>query len=121
VRDVVAPGHGIPSEATVECAVSEMAGEIHPSGSSAVLTLRFRVFSNSDGPRRAEEILLKSYSSTLPISPASAEEVARGWNRGLSDIMAEFQADLRASLIAASLLSPDSDRMTGPGRPSARK
>ena len=121
VRDVVSPGHGIRSEATIECAVSELAGEIHPSGSSAVLTLRFRVFSNSDGARRAEEILLKSYSSTLPISPASAQEAVRGWNQGLADIMAEFQTDLRASLVAASLLSPDSDRVTGPGRRSARK
>ena len=121
VRDVVSPGHGIRSEATIECAVSELAGEIHPSGSSAVLTLRFRVFSNSDGARRAEEILLKSYSSTLPISPASAQEAVRGWNQGLADIMAEFQTDLRASLVAASLLSPDSDRMTCPGPRSARK
>ena len=121
MRDVVAPGHGIPSEATVECAVSEMAGEIHRSGSSAVLTLRFRVFSNSEGTRPAEGILLKSYSSTLPISPASAQEAVRGGNQGLADIMAEFQTDLRASLVAASLLSPDSDRMTGTKWRSARK
>jgi hypothetical protein len=71
VRDVVSPGHGLRSEATVEVAVSEIAGELRPSGSSAVLRLRFRVFSDPDGAHQAVEILLKSYSSTLPISPKS--------------------------------------------------
>jgi uncharacterized lipoprotein YmbA len=120
VRDVVSPGHGIRSEATVECAVSELAGELRPSGSSAVLTLRFRVFSNPDGAHQAVEILLKSYSSTLPISPATAQEAVTGWNQGLADIMVEFQTDLRASLVASSLLSSDSDLVTGPSRHSAR-
>ncbi len=121
VRDVVSPGHGIRSQATVEVAVSEIAGELRPSGSSAVLTLRFRVFSSSDGAHPAVEILLKSYSSTLPISPATAQETVRGWNQGLANIMVEFQSDLRASLVASSLVSSDSDRVTGPGRRSARK
>jgi uncharacterized lipoprotein YmbA len=121
VRDVVSPGHGLRSEATVEVAVSEIAGELRPSGSSAVLTLTFRVFSNRDGAHPAVEILLKSYSSTLPISPATAQEAVRAWNQGLADIMGEFQTDLHASLVASSLLSSDSDLATGPSRRSSRE
>ena len=102
-------------------AVSEMAGELRQSGSSVVLTLRFRVFSNPDGAHQAEEILLKTCSSTLPIPPTSAKEVVTGWNQGLADIMVEFQTDLRAALVASSLLSSESDIGTGPSRRSGRK
>lgn len=121
VRDVVPPGHGIRSQATVEVTVSEMAAELRPSGSSTVLTVRFRVFSNPDGARQAVEILLKTYSSTLPISPTTAREVVGGWNRGLADIMAEFQADLRSSLVASLLLPSDPETATGSSRRSAEK
>ena len=121
VRDVVSPGHRIRSEATVEVTVSEMAGEILPSSSSSVLTLQFRVFSNPDSAHQAVEILLKTYSSKLPISPATASEVVGGWNRGLADIMVEFQADLRASLIASLLLPSDPESATGSSRRSAKE
>jgi len=119
VRDVVSPGHRIRSEATVEVTVSEMAGELGPSGSSSVLTLRFRVFSNPGGAHQAVEILLKTYSSTLPVSSTTAREIVGGWNRGLSDIMVEFQTDLRASLVASRLLPSDPETVTGSGRHSA--
>lgn len=121
VRDVVSPGHGIRSEATVEVTVSEMAAELRPSGSSSVLTLRFRVFSKPDGARQAIEILLKTYSSTLAISPTTAREVVGGWNRSLADIMAQFQADLRASLVASRLLPSHPETVTGSSQRSARK
>ena len=121
VRDVVSPGHRIRAEATVEVTVSEMAGELLPSGSSSVLILRFRVFSNPAGAHEAVEILLKTYSSKLPISPATAREVVAGWNRGLADIMVEFQADLRASLVASRLLPSDPETVTGSKGRSARE
>jgi hypothetical protein len=57
----------------------------------------------------------------VPISPTSAKEVVIGWNQGLADIMVEFQTDLRASLVASSLLSSESDIGTGPSRRWARK
>ena len=105
VRDVAAPGAGARSQAVVEVAVSKLEGELRTGGPSAVLTLRFRVFSDpgrADGP---SEILLKTYSKTIPISRSTAEDVVNGWNRGLAEIMAEFQTDLRGSLAAAGLLS----------------
>jgi uncharacterized lipoprotein YmbA len=102
VRDVVAPGDRTRSVATVEVAVSEMAGELRGSGSSAVLTLRFRVVSNPGGAYEASEILLKTYSQTVPVPRATAQEVVGAWNRGLANIMAEFQADLQTALTAAA-------------------
>jgi uncharacterized lipoprotein YmbA len=103
VRDVVAPGDRTHSVATVEVAVSEMAGELREgSGSSAVLTLRFRVLSNPSGAYDASEILLKTYSQTIPVPRATAQEVVGGWNRGLANIMAEFQPDLQTALNAVA-------------------
>jgi hypothetical protein len=103
VRDVVTPGAGSRSEAMVEVAVSKLEGELHPGGSSAVLTLRFRVVSNPGGAPGPTEILLKTYSKTIPIPRSTAKDVVNGWNQGLAEIMAEFQTDLRGSLAAAGV------------------
>ena len=103
VRDVVAPGTGTRSQATVEVAVSKLEGELRPGGSSAVLTLRLRVFSDPGGTDGPSEILLKTYSKTIPISRSTAKDVVNGWHQGLAEIMAEFQADLRGFLAAAGV------------------
>jgi ABC-type uncharacterized transport system auxiliary subunit len=101
VRDVVAPGDGARSEATVQAAVLQMAGDLRGSASSAVLTVRFRVLS---GPavRERSEILLKTYSKTVPVARSAARDVVDAWNQGLAEIMAEFQADLQAALTAGA-------------------
>jgi uncharacterized lipoprotein YmbA len=103
VRDVVAPGAGTRSQAMVEVAVSKLEGELRPGGSSAVLTLRFRVFSDPGSARVLSEVLLKTYSKTMPIARSTAKDVVNGWNQGLAEIMAEFQTDLRGSLDAAGV------------------
>ena len=102
VRDVVAPGDRTRSEATVQVVVSEMAGQLRGSDSSAVLTLRFRVLSHLGGTYEASEILLKTYSRTIPVPRATAQEVVDAWNRGLANIMAEFQTDLQTALTGAA-------------------
>ncbi len=98
VRDVVAQGAGTRSQALLEVAVSKLEGELRPGGSSAVLTMRFRVLSDPSDARGSSEVLLKTYSKTLPIPRSTAEDVVNGWNQGLAEIMAEFQTDLRAAL-----------------------
>ncbi len=103
VRDVVAPGAGTLSQATVEVAVSKLEGELHPGGSSAVLTLRFRVVSSPGDAPGPSEILLKTYAKNIPIPRSTAKDVVNGWNQGLAEIMAEFQTDLRGSLAAAGV------------------
>lgn len=96
------------SQATVEVAVSKLEGLLHPGGSSAVLTLRFRVVLGPDGATGPSEILLKTYSKTIPLPRSTAKDVVNGWNQGLAEIMVEFQTDLRASLAAAGVTSSSS-------------
>jgi uncharacterized lipoprotein YmbA len=103
VRDVVAPGAGTRSQAMVEVAVSKLEGVLRPGGSSAVLTLRLRVFFDPAGAGGLSEILLKTYSKTMPIPRSTAKDIVNGWNQGLAEIMAEFQRDLRGSLDAAGV------------------
>lgn len=105
VRDVVSPGGRARPQAIVEVAVAELAGDLRPSGSSAVLTLRFRVFPDPADIRGLSDILLKTYSKTVPIPRSTAKDIVNGWNQGLAEIMSTFQADLRASLAAAGVLS----------------
>ena len=101
VRDVVAPGDGARSDATIQASVLQMAGDLRGNESSAVLTLRFRVLS---GPavRERPVILLKTYSKTVPIAHSAARDVVDAWNHGLAEIMAEFQADLQTALTAGA-------------------
>ena len=101
VRDVVAPADGARSAATVHAAVLQMTGDLRGSASSAVLALRFRVLSGA-GPRERSEILLKTYSKTIPIPHSAARDVVEGWNQGLAEIMTEFQADLQTALTAGA-------------------
>jgi len=119
VRDVVAPGAGTRSQATVEVAVSKLEGDLRPGDSSAVLTLRFRVFADPSAAGSSSEILLKTYSKTIPIRRSTARAVVNGWNQGLAEIMAEFQADLRASLATAGISSSGGGGFAE-GRPAAR-
>ncbi len=114
VRDVVAPGAGARSQATVEVAASEIAGELRPGCSTAVLTLRFRVFSEPSAARALSETLLKTYSRSIPIPHPAAKDVVNAWNQGLAEIMAEFKVDLRSSLAAAGVPLPAGGFGAGP-------
>ncbi len=98
VRDVVQPGDGVASEARIEVYASELAGLLgsEPAG---VLTLQFRVVvpaANSAGG--GTEILLKTYSRSVPISQRTAAAVVEAWNRGLGEIMGEFETDLKTAM-----------------------
>jgi cholesterol transport system auxiliary component len=104
VRDVVAPGDNHLGVATVEVMVNKMQGELRSGGSAAVLTMRIRVRSGPASTQGPREILLKNYTATIPVARATAQEVVNAWNRGLEDIMTEFQSDLRSSLASAGLL-----------------
>src|SRR5262249_17031018 len=104
VRDVVAPGDSKLWAATVEVAVSKMEGELRPGGSSAVLMMRIRVHSGPGSAHEPAEILLKTYTATIPVARATAQHVVNAWNQGLENIMTEFRSDLRDSLAAAGSL-----------------
>jgi ABC-type uncharacterized transport system auxiliary subunit len=101
VRDVVAPGDGARADATIQTSVLQMAGDLRGRAPAAVLTLRIRVLS---GPaaRERSEILLKTYAKSIPITQSSARDVVDAWNKGLAEIMAEFQTDLQTALTAGA-------------------
>jgi len=104
VRDVVPAGDSKLWVATVEVAVSKMVGELSSGGSSAVLMMRIRVHSGPASTQEPAEILLKTYTATIPVARATAQHFVNGWNQGLEKIMTQFQSDLRDSLAAAGSL-----------------
>jgi hypothetical protein len=69
------------------------------------MTIRFRVLRNWNGPAPPTELFLKTYSATSNNPNATPKAVVDGWNRVLGQIMSDFESDLRASLVAAGLLS----------------
>jgi uncharacterized lipoprotein YmbA len=97
VRDVVLPGDGVSAEARIEVYASELAGLLG-TDPAAVLTLQFRVVVPTADPRGGTEILLKTYSRSIPLSRRTAAAVVEAWNQGLGEIMEEFAADLETAL-----------------------
>lgn len=99
VRDVVAPGEGVPIDAEIEPAIVELAGvftdEAEPA---AVMTLHFRVLASVAGSATGKEILLKNYSRRRPLSKRTAAAVVEAWNAALAGIMADFLGDLKSAL-----------------------
>jgi len=99
VKDVVAPGEGIPVDAAIEAHASELCGDLsNPGEPSAVLTLQFRVRAPAAGTAPASEILLKTYTGRVPWPQRTASAAAEAWNRALSEIMTEFLGDLEPAL-----------------------
>ena len=78
------------------------------------------VSSQAGGAGGPSEILLKTYSKTIPIPRSTAKDFVNGWNQGLAEIMTEFQDDLRASLATAGLLSSKSGPAIGAARDGLR-
>lgn len=98
VRDVVQPGDGVAAEARIEVYASELAGLLGADPAGA-LTLQFRVVVPTDGASGGgTEILLKTYSRSVPLSRRTAAAVVEAWNQGLREIMDEFEADLKTAL-----------------------
>jgi ABC-type uncharacterized transport system auxiliary subunit len=99
IRDVVAPGEGLPVDADIEPALTELDGDFsNPAEAVAILTLRFRVLNRPAGAAPEREILLKAYTRRVPLSRSTAAAVVAAWNKALAEIMAEFLADLKPVL-----------------------
>jgi uncharacterized lipoprotein YmbA len=97
VRDVVRAGDGTRADAVLEVTVTDLAGELRPSGSSAILALRVRGRRVGGGAPPAEPFL-KTYSKARAIPRAAAADVVDGWHQSLAEIVAELAADLRGYL-----------------------
>jgi ABC-type uncharacterized transport system auxiliary subunit len=98
VRDVIAPGEGLPVDAVVEPAATELAGDFSNTAEpAAVLTLQFRVLAPPVGAAAPREVLLKTYTRRVGLSQRTAAAVVAAWNKALGEIMADFLADLKAT------------------------
>jgi ABC-type uncharacterized transport system auxiliary subunit len=98
VRDVVAPGEGLPVDAAVEPTAIELAGDFSNAAEpAAVLTLQFRVLAPPAGAAAPREVLLKTYTRRVGLSQRTAAAVVAAWNKALGEIMADFLADLKAT------------------------
>jgi len=99
IRDVVAPGEGMPVDAEIEPALTELYGDFsNPPEPAAVLSLHFRVLAPASSAMAAREIFLKTYTRRIPLSQRTAAAVVAAWNRALGEIMGEFLPDLKVAL-----------------------
>ena len=134
IRDVVAPGDGLPVDAAIEPALLELSGDFSQPG---------RAGGGPDAahprpvrPVRRDARSRRSCSgrtrARVPLSQRTAAAVVAAWNRALGEIMAEFLADLKPAAPAAARRapgairarlrsgswSPDRRRSSGAGEPS---
>ncbi len=99
IRDVVAPGEGLPATATIDVYASELAADLEPGPATAILTLQFRVLSpGAESPPAIRDVLIRTYTERVPMSQRSAAAAAEGWNAALAAIMKAFLADLQPAL-----------------------
>jgi cholesterol transport system auxiliary component len=99
VRDVVVPGEGVPVDAEIEPALTEIAGDFtDASQPTAVMVVHFRVLVPGPTTAPGREILLKTYTGRRAISERTAAAVVAAWNEALAEIMAQFLADLKSAL-----------------------
>lgn len=61
----------------------------------AVLEMEF--FLSKESPTKAEIVTRKRYTKAIAVSGRSPEALVKGWNDGLSEILASLSADLRAT------------------------
>ena len=99
IRDVVAAGEGVPIDAEIEPALTELFGDFsNPAEPAAVLSLHFRVLARAAGSPTTREVLLKNYTRRIVLAQRTAAAVVAAWNRALGEVMGEFLADLEAVL-----------------------
>jgi len=99
IRDVVASGEGVPIDAEIEPALTELFGDFsNPAEPAAVLSLHFRVLARAAGSPTTREVLLKNYTRRIVLAQRTAAAVVAAWNRALGEVMGEFLADLEAVL-----------------------
>ncbi|HTP28775.1 MAG TPA: ABC-type transport auxiliary lipoprotein family protein [Anaeromyxobacteraceae bacterium] len=104
--EVVGPGAALSADLQVDVYASDLFGDLEPaSEAAAVVSLRFLVFSVQNG-RRTQPILSEEFSRRTRLPRRTAAAVVGGLNQGLSDIMAEFVAELTMALRTSRMWSP---------------
>ena len=103
---VLDPGSALKPGTLVEISVSQLFGDFrHPEYPAAILTMRFIFFGATNGvPGKA--IFQQEYSRSLPLGEPSAAALMAGWERALSEILAQVSSDFR-NLETSALTSGD--------------
>ena len=95
-ESVVEPGSALEPNTMAEIAVLELYGDFRRSQyAAALLKLRFVVL-DAPGGIPGKAILEREYSRRIPLKARNANALMAGWNEGLSQILAQFDADLQA-------------------------
>jgi cholesterol transport system auxiliary component len=92
---VVEAGSALKPDTLVEVNVSQLFGDFRePEHPAAILTMRFVFFDATNGvPGKA--IFQQEYSRNIPLSTPTAAMLMDGWERALSEILAQVKSDFR--------------------------
>jgi cholesterol transport system auxiliary component len=92
---VVEAASALKPDTLVEVNVSQLFGDFHqPERPAAILTMRFVFFDATNGvPGKA--IFQQEYSRNIPLSIPTATMLMDGWERALSEILAQVSSDFR--------------------------
>ena len=94
---VTEAGSVLKPDTLVEITISQLFGDFRPSEHpAAVLTIRFVFFDASNG-LPGKVILQQAYSRRIPLDAPTAATLMDGWNRALTEILAEVSSDFRRS------------------------
>jgi len=88
-------GSAFKPDTLVEVSVSQLFGDFRqPKRPAAILTMRFVFFDATNGvPGRV--IFQQEYSQNIPLSTPTAAMLMDGWERALSEILAQVSSDFR--------------------------
>ncbi len=95
-QDVTESGSQLDADTTLEIYTRELYGDFRTDQSAAVLSMRMLLFQTGTGAQQ-KVLLQKDYSQRVPMKERSAVALAAGWNKALTDIMAEATSDFIAA------------------------
>jgi uncharacterized lipoprotein YmbA len=92
---VVEAGSALKPDTLVEVSVSQLFGDFRqPERPAAILTMQFVFFDATNGvPGKA--IFQQEYSRNIPLGAPTASALMDGWERALSEILAQVSSDFR--------------------------
>jgi cholesterol transport system auxiliary component len=92
---VVEAGSVFKPDTLVEISVSQLFGDFRqPEHPVAILTMRFVFFDATNGVP-GKVIFQKEYARSMPLSRPTAAMLMEGWERALSEILAQVSSDFR--------------------------
>jgi cholesterol transport system auxiliary component len=92
---VVEAGSALQPDTLVEISVSQLYGDFRqPEHPAAILTMRFVFFDAMNGVP-GKVVFQQEYSRSIPLSTPAAVMLMAGWERALSEILAQVSSDFR--------------------------